>query len=120
MFGVSRGEIAGKTVEPISVTVSRQEDLFKQAAGGRRFLLKVKADAASVAKELKKTEGVALVESVEPRNGIAAFSISGEPGIPLEEALAQLVLKNRWPVYELRPLHLSLEEVFLQLTGDKS
>ncbi len=67
--------------------------------------------------------GVPRVLSVEidgndgrPANGLASFTVQSEVGADIREALAKAIVGGGFGLMELRPAHLSLEEIFLQLT----
>jgi hypothetical protein len=49
-------------------------------------------------------------------DGAHAFTVQSEVGADVREALASAVVHNGFGLMELRPAHLSLEEIFLQLT----
>ncbi|MBO0881338.1 MAG: hypothetical protein J2P17_13510, partial [Mycobacterium sp.] len=49
-------------------------------------------------------------------NGLASFTVQSEVGADIREALAKAVVSGGYGLMELRPAHLSLEEIFLQLT----
>jgi ABC-2 type transport system ATP-binding protein len=51
-----------------------------------------------------------------PSNGLATFTVQSEVGADIREALATAVVNGGFGLMELRPAHLSLEEIFLQLT----
>ena len=44
------------------------------------------------------------------------FTVQSEVGADIREALAKAVVGGGFGLMELRPAHLSLEEIFLQLT----
>ena len=48
------------------------------------------------------------------------FTVQSEVGADIREALASAVVKGGFGLMELRPAHLSLEEIFLQLTTSDS
>jgi hypothetical protein len=47
---------------------------------------------------------------------MASFTVQSEVGADIREALAKAVVNGGFGLMELRPAHLSLEEIFLQLT----
>ena len=49
-------------------------------------------------------------------NGLGTFTVQSEVGADIREALANAVVTGGFGLMELRPAHLSLEEIFLQLT----
>jgi ABC-2 type transport system ATP-binding protein len=53
-------------------------------------------------------------------NGLGSFTVQSEVGADIREALAKAVVAGGFGLMELRPAHLSLEEIFLQLTTSES
>ena len=51
-----------------------------------------------------------------PVKGSSHYTVQSEVGADIREALALAVVKGGFGLMELRPAHLSLEEIFLQLT----
>jgi hypothetical protein len=47
---------------------------------------------------------------------LVTFTVQSEVGADIREALAKAVVTGGFGLMELRPAHLSLEEIFLQLT----
>ena len=60
-----------------------------------------------------------LVFFAERRNGIGAYEIESERGRDVRRELARAVVQNGWGLLELRPMRMSLEEIFLQLTTEE-
>ena len=60
---------------------------------------------------------VSSVELIEKGGGVGRFSLQC-PGVEkIADKLVKLVSKKKWALFELKPASLSLEEVFLKLTG---
>ncbi len=64
-----------------------------------------------------------LSEEVEPA-GLAtgptqAFEIESEPDVDVRRDLARAVVTRGWGLLELRPVRMSLEDVFLQVTTEE-
>jgi hypothetical protein len=56
----------------------------------------------------------------EKRDARNIFEIEGGKGRLVRGDLARAVVEAGWDLNELRPSAMSLEEVFLQLTGDQA
>ena len=56
--------------------------------------------------------GVARVESVSP----TLFRVEFHPDADATERLAAHAAQHDWGLYQINPVHTSLEEVFVQLT----
>ena len=90
--------------------------LSERLQGSKKFLVRTggRVGSKTVAKEVKNAEHV---ESVEVTNaGLEVTSASGKDARP---AVSSAIINNGWPLLELRPLDLSLEDIFLELTADE-
>jgi ABC-2 type transport system ATP-binding protein len=89
--------------------------LSAQLAGGGRVHLMVDGDGAGLLEELKKLPGVSAVEAV--RDG--QFEMDAAPGPDPRPQIASTVVGGGWKLLELRRDRLSLEEIYIQLTGEE-
>jgi ABC-2 type transport system ATP-binding protein len=62
--------------------------------------------------------GVARVEAAETSSGTMLVQVETPVGVDLRSAVAELVVGRRWKLLSLAGESLSLEEIFLALTGD--
>jgi hypothetical protein len=53
------------------------------------------------------------------RPGSGALEVASERGRDIRRDLAREIVNRGWGLLELRPMRLSLEEVFLQVTTDE-
>lgn len=74
-------------------------------------------DASTVQRKLEQVPGVSRVLQRENRNGRLLFEIESLQGHNVRGDVARAVVESDWNLNELRPVALSLEEVFLQLTS---
>ena len=56
----------------------------------------------------------------ERHGGSIGYEVASEQGRDLRRDLAQTVVSNGWGLLELRPMRVSLEEIFLSLTTEES
>jgi len=96
------------------------ENLDRRLKGAESIAVTVRGPREQVKTALK---GVPRVLSVEvdggdghSANGLGSFTVQSEVGADIREALAKAVVSGGFGLMELRPAHLSLEEIFLQLT----
>ena len=95
------------------------ENLDRRLKGAESIAVTVRGPRDAVTKALK---GVPKVLSVQAdadgrgSGGLNAYTIQTEVGADVREALASAVVGGGFGLMELRPAHLSLEEIFLQLT----
>jgi ABC-2 type transport system ATP-binding protein len=110
----------GKVVAEDSVS-----NLQNRARGSESVLLEVAgrnggSESAIVQKRLEQVAGVNRVLFKEKRAYSSVFEIESRTQTSIRGDLARAVVESGWDLQELRPAALSLEEVFLQLTGDKA
>jgi len=74
-------------------------------------------DAAVVQQRLEQVAGVSRVLPREARDGRLAFEVESLQGRHVRADLARAVVNAGWNLNELRAVGLSLEDIFLQLTG---
>lgn len=91
------------------------QNLQSRVVGAERAALRVRGDADDLPKVVQKVKGV---QSVHPSNdGSLEFQFS--PGQDVRPAVAKAVISAGYELLELRPVGLSLEEIFLELTRDE-
>jgi ABC-2 type transport system ATP-binding protein len=74
-------------------------------------------ETSLVQHKLEQVTGVSRVLCKEQLDGRAVFEVESSKGRLLRGDLARAVVESGWDLNELRPSAMSLEEVFLQLTG---
>jgi ABC-2 type transport system ATP-binding protein len=96
------------------------ENLDRRLKGSESIAVVVRGPQEQVTKTLKSVPRVLSVQTDSgdgrSANGLATFTVQSEVGADIREALASAVVKGGFGLMELRPAHLSLEEIFLQLT----
>jgi ABC-2 type transport system ATP-binding protein len=96
------------------------ENLDRRLKGAESMALLVRGPREAVTKALKAVPQVLSVQA--DTDGRAAtdasrsYTIQTAVGADVREALASAIVKGGFGLMELRPAHLSLEEIFLQLT----
>jgi ABC-2 type transport system ATP-binding protein len=108
---------AGKLVAIDSVA-----NLTNRLRGSESVALEVEAaagipDPTDVQQRLEKVAGVSRVVMKESKDGRLIFEVESLQGRQIRSDLARSVVNAGWNLSELRPVGLSLEEVFLQLTA---
>ena len=84
--------------------------------GGRNGNLEV----ASVQRKLEEVAGVSRVLCKQQIDSRAVFEVESQKGRLVRGDLARAVVESGWDLNELRPAAMSLEEIFLQLTGSEA
>ena len=102
------------------VAVDTPENLNARLQGHERLYLQVEGPAADVRERLEQLTGVIQLKPHGRSDHRPAFEIEVARGQELRGELARAVVQSGWSLLELRPLGLSLEEVFLELTRSET
>lgn len=101
------------------VAVDTPEHLTTQLKGGQRIRLEVQAAEQPLQELLAQIPGTngVQIEAVRPDGHVTAIVEAAE-GTDIRSQVAARVVEKGWPLFELRGMSLSLEEIFLELTTD--
>ncbi|MBI3162688.1 MAG: ATP-binding cassette domain-containing protein [Chloroflexi bacterium] len=89
------------------------ENLQARLIGAERVIIRVRGESDDLAKTVKQVKGVQSVETKD--DGAVEFEFSS--GKDMRPEVAKQVIKAGYDLLEMRPLGMSLEEIFLELTG---
>jgi ABC-2 type transport system ATP-binding protein len=112
------------------VAVDTPDNLTARLKGAATMYVQVDAGGADAAIALAAIPGVTRVVSADqralpgpdappPAAGPAAFEVESEPEVDVRRDLARAVVTRGWGLLELRPVRMSLEDVFLQVTTEE-
>ncbi len=109
---INRGRIAA---------IDTPANLTTQLKGGQNVRIELGADQNAASAAIREVPGVRRV-TAEPAggNGRVALMVDVSPGQDVRSQIAAKVVGKGWPLYELRGVNLSLEEIFLELTTEDS
>ena len=107
------------------VATDSVSNLQGRARSGESVLLEIGArngsvDPVAVQRTLEQVSGVTRVVFKEDGQRRAVFEVEGQKGRSLRGDLARAVVESGWDLNELRAASMSLEEIFLQLTGEEA
>jgi len=100
------------------VAVDTPDNLTQQLQGAATLYVQVAAQG-DVAEALHGLPGIRSVARVDGHAAVTGFEIDVEPGIDVRQDVARTIVNRGWGLLELRPLRMSLEEIFLQLTTEE-
>ena len=98
------------------VAVDTPENLTSRLGGSGAMYVQVDARGADVKTVLEATPGVTRVSPTDIRGTMTSFEVTSETGRDVRRELAAAIVTRGWGLLELRPLRMSLEEIFLHLT----
>jgi ABC-2 type transport system ATP-binding protein len=101
------------------VAVDTPDNLSARLRGSETLYVQVDASGADVTPVLAGVPGVQRVTPADMRAGSGAFEIAAEQGRDIRRDVAREIVGRGWGLLELRPMRVSLEEVFLQVTTEE-
>jgi ABC-2 type transport system ATP-binding protein len=112
---INKGKLVAKdSVQNLQARARGAESVLVEVAGRNGNV-----DLSVVQKRLEQIRGVARVEFKTSHANRNVFEIESEKGF-VRGDLARAVVEAGWDLNELRPAAMSLEEIFLQLTGEEA
>jgi ABC-2 type transport system ATP-binding protein len=91
------------------------EDLQSRLIGSQRSYLKIKGDGDGLDKLVSAVPGITNV--IEKSDGVLEFD--SMPGTDIRPDVVRSVVNAGYDLLEIRPIGISLEEIFMQLTRDE-
>ena len=98
------------------VAIDSPDNLTTRLRGTETMFLQVDAAGADATAALRIVPGVTQVRVAENRGVVTSLEIESETGRDVRRELAAAVVGRGWGLLELRPMRMSLEDVFLHLT----
>ena len=100
------------------VAVDTPDNLTARLRGSETMFMQVDASGADAGQVLGAVSGVKRVAAADTRGTVVGYEIESETGRDVRRELAAAVVNRGWGLLELRPLRMSLEEIFLHLTTE--
>jgi ABC-2 type transport system ATP-binding protein len=100
------------------VAIDTPDNLTARLQGSATMYVQVDAAGADVSAALSRVAGVTRVVESDRRDSSVGFEIESDSGRDVRRDLAKTIVTNGWGLLELRPMRMSLEEIFLSLTTD--
>jgi len=110
---INKGKlVATDSVRNLQARARGAESVVLEVAGRNGNL-----ETSTVQQKLERVSGVSRVLCKHQVGSRAFFEVESQKGRLVRGDLARAVVESGWDLNELRPAAMSLEEVFLQLTG---
>jgi ABC-2 type transport system ATP-binding protein len=101
------------------VAVDTPDNLTARLKGAETMFVQVDAPGADVGAVLAGVPGVSRVAAADQRADHGGFEVESERGRDVRRELAREIVTRGWGLLELRPMRMSLEEIFLQVTTEE-
>jgi ABC-2 type transport system ATP-binding protein len=113
---INKGKlVATDSVRNLQARARGAESVLVEIAGRNGSL-----EVPIVQHKLEQVSGVSRVLCKQQVDSRALFEVESQKGQLIRGDLARAVVESGWDLNELRPAAMSLEEIFLQLTGSES
>jgi ABC-2 type transport system ATP-binding protein len=113
---INKGKlVATDSVRNLEARARGAESVIVEIAGRNGSL-----DPSVAQHKLQQVAGVSRVLAKGQKDSRAVFEIESQKGRLVRGDLARAVVEAGWDLNELRPAAMSLEEIFLQLTGSEA
>jgi ABC-2 type transport system ATP-binding protein len=87
-------------------------------SGEQKLVVRLEGASREVEQALKSIHGVLAVRNFGQKEpGVCEYEIDGRGGTDLRRSLFGIAAKRSWPILSMTSSELSLEDVFLRLTG---
>jgi ABC-2 type transport system ATP-binding protein len=105
------------------VAVDTPEGLTARLQGAETMYVQVDAGGADAVEALQALPGVTRAAVADHRAGgagVQGIEVESARGTDIRREIARAVVTRGWGLLELRPMRMSLEEIFLQVTTEES
>jgi ABC-2 type transport system ATP-binding protein len=101
------------------VAVDTPDNLTARLRGAETMYVQVDAGGADAGQVLATIPGVTRVLSSDTRGTVAGYEVESDRGTDIRRELSRMIVNRGWGLLELRPMRMSLEEIFLQVTTEE-
>ena len=101
------------------VAVDTPDNLTARLKGAETMYVQVDAEGADATPVLQSIPGVTRVAAADGKGTAASYEVESVRGTDVRREIARTVVARGWGLLELRPMRMSLEEIFLQVTTDE-
>jgi ABC-2 type transport system ATP-binding protein len=102
------------------VAIDTPDNLTARLRGSESMYVQVDGMGSDVKSALERVSGVTRVVLSDTRGPAAGFQVDSEAGRDVRRDLASAIVSRGWGLLELRPMRMSLEEIFLHLTTEEA
>jgi ABC-2 type transport system ATP-binding protein len=102
------------------VATDAPDALTERLRGAVTMFVQAQGPAADIQRALQSIAGITRVSVGETRDDVTAFDIDTEKGADVRREIAGAVVRGGWGLLELRPMRMSLEDIFLSLTTEEN
>lgn len=98
------------------VATDSPEALTERLRGAMTLFVQAQGPADDIQRALQSISGIVRVTTSESRGDVAGFDVDSEKGADVRREVAAAIVRGGWGLLEMRPMRMSLEDIFLSLT----
>jgi ABC-2 type transport system ATP-binding protein len=98
------------------VATDTPQALTERMQGAVTMFVQAQGPVADVQRALQSIPGVTRVNVGDARDDVGSFDVDTEKGADVRREVANAIVRGGWGLLELRPMRISLEDIFLSLT----
>jgi ABC-2 type transport system ATP-binding protein len=102
------------------VAIDTPDNLTARLRGSETMYVQVDTGGSEAGDSLGRIPGVTRVVESDRRDGVVGYEVESEHGHDVRRELARAIVSNGWGLLELRPMRMSLEDIFLSLTTEET
>jgi ABC-2 type transport system ATP-binding protein len=102
------------------VATDTPQALTERLQGSVTMFVQAQGPVADVQRALQAIPGVARVNVGESRDDVGSFDVDTEKGVDVRRDVASAIVRGGWGLLEMRPMRISLEDIFLSLTTEET
>jgi ABC-2 type transport system ATP-binding protein len=102
------------------VAVDTPANLTERLRGSETMYVQIDPLGADASGALGQITGVTKIAEADRRGGLVGYEVESDRGHDIRRELAKVVVSSGWGLLEMRPMRMSLEEIFLSLTTDEA
>ena len=100
------------------VAIDTPDALTERLHGAQTLFVQALGPADDIQRALQSLPGVVNVSAAETPPG--SFHVDSEKGVDVRRDVAAAIVRGGWGLLELRPMRMSLEDIFLSLTTEEN
>jgi ABC-2 type transport system ATP-binding protein len=101
------------------VAIDTPDALTERLRGAITMFVQAAGPADDIQRALQAVPGVVRAGVGDVRDGATTFEVDSEKGTDIRAGLANAIVRGGWSLLELRPMRMSLEDIFLSLTTEE-
>jgi len=101
------------------VAIDTPDALTERLHGAQTLFVEAQGPADAIQSALRSLTGVVNVSVSDARDVTNSFQVDSEKGLDVRRDVAAAIVRGGWGLLELRPVRMSLEDIFLSLTTEE-